>query len=282
VFPSTESARHVSILLFVFLVNYCSIKNILSGKVSPGEDMELKEIKIARTLGGIFFEENFVFKERSRDWANKLRNELFKLRKEKKLEYKYLLEIDEDGDIEISRQNESRFTIYVSTHRIVLHGGAIDFNEKSYFVNELSSIIGIILRLTDTISLNSMGFELDLAIPFKKEKGIDVVEEIYLRPSFDKLTALGKEVKVSKMKAEVEFTIGPIEHKVTVENSRDNMALLYTLDNRCENPEKYASNYGKFIADVWEYYEQRFWPFARELIEADFVDQDLLSTGEKS
>lgn len=244
--------------------------------------MELKRIKIARTLGGIFFEENFVFKERSRDWANKLRNELFKLRKEKKLEYKYRLEIDEDGDIEISRQNKSRFTIYISAHRIVFNGGAIDFNEKSYFVNELSSIIEIILRLTDIISLNLMGFELNLVIPFKKKKGIGVVKEIYLRPLFDKLTTLVGEVKVSNAKAEVEYTIGPIAHKVTVENSRDDTALLYTLDNRCESPEKYASNYGKFIADVWEYYEQRFWPFARELIEADFVDQDFLSTGEKS
>lgn len=251
------------------------------GKPSAGEDMELRRIKIAKTRGGIIFQENFVFGERSRDWANQLRNELFKLHEEKKLEYKYRLEIDEDGDIEISRQSESPFTIYVSGDVISFNSGAIDFDQKSYFVNELSSIMRIILRLTDTISLDLLGFELTLAIPFKEEKGISVVEEKYLRPLFDRLAVLGEEVKPSKAKATVRYTIGPIAYELTVENSRDDMALVYTLDNSCESPEKYASDYGKFIADVWEYYEQSFWPFARELIEADFVDQDFLSIGEK-
>lgn len=246
--------------------------------------MELRKIKIARTRGGIFFKENFAFRVHSGDWANQIRNKIFKLYEEKKIEYRYKLGIDEDGDIEITRQSESRFTIYVSANKIVFESGAIDFNQKSYFVNELSSIIQIISRLMDIISLDVFGFQLTLAIPFKENKGvkgISIVEENYLRSLIDKLTPLGEEVKVSKAKVGLMYAIGPIEHGLTIENSRDDTALIYDLDNRCENPDKYESNYGKFIADVWEYYKHRFWPFAREVIEADFVDQEFLLKGNK-
>lgn len=243
--------------------------------------MELKDVKIGKIRGGLFFEENLVFPERSRSWASQIKKELFRLYKEKKLKFEYLVGVDEEGNIQISRKSETRLAIVGTEKSISFESGITGFDERLYFENELSLIIEIMLKTMDIVSYRVMGFELFLPIPLLEKKGMNFIRENYLRAMFDKLALLGKDINLDKTSVAIGYKIGIIDHQLRIANSKDDKALVFRLDNRCGSPERYSFNYGKFIADTWRYYEQKFWPFIKEPVESDIIDKHFLSTGAK-